>query len=109
MREFNAWSGGRNNPRLFRSKGEWRKLEGRVYSCLVYLTPEAEGGFSAVAAQLPGVASKGGTEPEALSNIVETLKGALAVYNNQGVAIPWNRTPPEPERGALSRWVLVRV
>src|SRR5688572_15917558 len=37
--------------------------------CTVYLLEELDGGFSVIAADLPGVASQGDTEAEALANI----------------------------------------
>ncbi len=98
-----------NNPTILRPKGEWRKHNGGVYRYMVYLTPKEEGGFSAAAARLPGVASQGGTEQEALANIVEAFKGALARYKEQGVDVPWMKTPLEPDRGAVARWVIVHA
>ena len=98
-----------DNPRIIRPKGEWRQHKGDMYRCMVYLTPEDEGGFSVVAAQLPGVASQGSTEQEALANIVEAFEGAIAVYKEMGQGIPWTKTPLEPERGAVLRWVIVHA
>lgn len=97
-----------NNPILLRLKGEWRQCKG-VYRYFVYLTPEEKGGFSVVAARLPGVASQGNTEQEALANIVEAFKRAIAHYKEQGVDIPWTKTPIEPNRGAVTRVVIVRT
>lgn len=97
------------DPRILRPEGEWKEHKGGVYRCLVYLAEEDEGGFSVVAAQLPGVASQGDTEQEALANIVEAFEGAIAVYKGQGGNIPWLKTPEEPERGAVPRWVIVHA
>jgi len=98
-----------DNPRINRPEGEWQEYKGGVYRCLVYLTEEDEGGFSVVAAQLPGVASQGDSEQEALANIVEAFQGAIEVYKEQGAGIPWLKTPEEPERGAVQRWVIVHA
>jgi predicted RNase H-like HicB family nuclease len=98
-----------DNPTIIRPKGKWQEYGGGVYRCMVYLTAEDEGLFSAVAAQLPGVASQGRTEQEALDNIVEPFEAAIAPYKEQGTAIPWSKTPVEPGRGALTRWVIVRA
>jgi predicted RNase H-like HicB family nuclease len=97
------------NPILLRLKGEWRRYKGGVYRYMVYLTPEEKGGFSVVAARLPGVASRGNTEQEALANIVEAFKGAIARYKEQGVDIPWMQTPVESGRGAVTRCVIVHT
>jgi predicted RNase H-like HicB family nuclease len=73
----------------------------------VYLTPEADGGYSAVAASLPGCVSQGETEAEALANIREAFAGVLAAYREQRMAVPWLPEPEEPESGAITRWVEV--
>lgn len=98
-----------DNPTILRLKGEWRHYKGGVYRYMVYLTPKEEGGFSAVAARLPGVTSQGSTEPEALANIVEAFKATIARYKEQGVDVPWLKTSTEPERGAVTRWVIVHA
>jgi predicted RNase H-like HicB family nuclease len=98
-----------DNPRVLRPEGQWRQHKGDMYRCMVYLTPEDEGAFSVVAAHLPGVASQGNSEEEALANIIEAFEGAFSVYKEQGVRIPWTKTPLEPERGAVPRWVIVHA
>jgi predicted RNase H-like HicB family nuclease len=75
--------------------------------CLVYLIPEVEGGFSVVAADLPGVASQGETEEEALLNIREAFGSAIRCYRQDGKSIPWLDTPEEPEPGSITRSVIV--
>ena len=97
-----------DNPSILRPDGQWQKVTGGVYRCMVYLVPEEEG-FSVVAANLPGVASQGDTEPEALANVIEAFQGAIAVYKQQGVNIPWTKTPLEPQHGAVRRWVIVHA
>jgi predicted RNase H-like HicB family nuclease len=96
------------NPRVIPSKGKWREHKGGVYRCMVYLTPE-ERGFSVMAAHLPGVVSQGDTEPQALANIIVAFAGAIAVYKERGMSIPWTKTPLEPKRGATARWVIVQA
>lgn len=98
-----------DNPTILRAKGEWRHFTGGVYRYMVYLSPEEKGAFSVVAARLPGVSSQGGTEQEALANIVEAFKEAIAFYKNQGIDIPWTKAPREPGCGALTRWVIVKL
>lgn len=97
----------KDNPRLPSPEDEWRQCKG-VYRYFVYLTPEEKGDFSVVAARLPGVASQGNTEQEALANIVEAFKSAIAHYKEQGVDVPWTKTPIEPPRGSVTRVVIVR-
>lgn len=109
MSEARAGRRSTDNPTVLRPKGEWRQFKGGVYRYMVYLTPEQEGGFSAVAARLPSVTSQGSTEQETLANIVEAFKRVIARYKEQGVAIPWTKTPIEPEREAVSRWVIVHT
>jgi len=76
---------------------------------MVYLTPEAEGGFSVEAATLPGVASQGNNEKEALANIAEALEGAFAAYRDLGTKIPWLTMPRERPSTAKEKWVIVHA
>jgi predicted RNase H-like HicB family nuclease len=89
----------------------WTERHGNLYRCLVYLypDPEGEGGFSAVAAGLPGVASQGETERQALANVAEALAGVISVYKEGGGKIPWTDKPREPEPEAITRWVFVNA
>src|SRR5215467_5739990 len=81
-------------------EGEWHEPKGKLYRCQVYLVPETEGGFSVLSANLPGVASQGETEEEALRNIVEAFEGVLATYKEGGEEIPWLPVPREAEPGS---------
>jgi len=76
---------------------------------MVYLTPEVNGGFSVEAATLPGVASQGNNEKEALANIAEALEGALAAYSVPGMKIPWLTMPRERPTTAKEKWVIVHA
>ena len=77
--------------------------------CDVYLIPEIEGGFSVVAANLPGVASQGETEEEALANIKEAFEGSIQSYKEHALKIPWLATPEGPEPGSILRTVVIHV
>ncbi|MCI0457572.1 MAG: type II toxin-antitoxin system HicB family antitoxin [Gemmataceae bacterium] len=80
----------------------------QLYRLPVILLPEADGSFSALAVTLPGAASQGETEVEALANIAEAIAGCLEVYQEQGRLIPWRTGIPEQnEPAALGRWVEV--
>src|SRR5262249_20223028 len=85
----------------------WHAPSGVIYRCQVALLLEEDGRFSAYAMTLPGVASQGKTEEEALDNIVKAFEAVLAVYKQQGETIPWTAPPRELERGAQERWVIV--
>jgi predicted RNase H-like HicB family nuclease len=86
------------------------RLAGRVYECRVWLCPEEEGGYSAIAPFLPGVASQGETQEEALENIREAFQGAAAEYIESNGQIPWCADAPRPKpHGAVEKWILVNV
>jgi predicted RNase H-like HicB family nuclease len=88
----------------------WKEFStNEAYRCPVYLISEERGDFSVIAANLPGVASQGDTEEEALENIKEALAAAISVYMESGTAIPWLATPREPDPRAKTRWVIVHV
>ena len=48
--------------------------------------------FSVVALNLPGCASCGETEDEAIENIKEAARGLIESYNDANQQIPWNNT-----------------
>jgi predicted RNase H-like HicB family nuclease len=81
-----------------------------VYECRVWLCPEPDGGFSAIAPTLPGVASQGETEREAIDNIREAFQGAIAEYLESDGNIPWLKEAlGEKPRDAREKWILVDV
>ncbi|MDZ7616015.1 MAG: type II toxin-antitoxin system HicB family antitoxin [Patescibacteria group bacterium] len=71
------------------------------------LYPEPGGGFSAIAARLPGVVSEGETEIEAIDNIVEAFQGAVAFYLDERGVIPWTDVAVERTEGCKERWIVV--
>jgi len=85
----------------------WRFFgeDNRVYRCEVRLV-EA-GGLSAYVPSLPGVASMGDTEEEALRNVQEALAGAITTYLSLNEPIPWCKQTEAPRPGELRRWVVV--
>lgn len=89
--------------------GDWSEYNGNLFRCQVYLTPEEDGGFSAVAATLPGIASEGDTEKEAMEAIREALEAAITEYLSAGETVPWLSTPRDASPGSLTRWVFARV
>jgi predicted RNase H-like HicB family nuclease len=88
-------------------KSSWRTPEKKTYRYKVYLLEEEDGGHSVRAASLPGVASQGDTEQDALSNVVTAFEGAIASYKKHGEEIPWSKSPRPMERGEVERWVIV--
>jgi predicted RNase H-like HicB family nuclease len=83
----------------------WEQLK-HTYSCRVHLCPEDEGGFSIYLPDLPGVASQGESEQEALANIKEAFQGVVEVYRESG-NIPWQTNKKDKPSGAKELWILV--
>lgn len=50
---------------------------------------EDDGGFSAIALNLPGAGSCGDTEAEAVENAREAISGVLETYEELGQGVPW--------------------
>jgi len=82
---------------------------GAVRVCVVHLFAEEEGGYSVIAADLPGVASHGSSEAEAVKNIREAFAGAIEAYKALCQPVPWLDKPENPEAGAIIRSVAVYV
>ncbi|MCH7988564.1 MAG: type II toxin-antitoxin system HicB family antitoxin [Planctomycetes bacterium] len=79
-----------------------------VYECRVWLTPEECGGFSVEIVSLPGVVSEGESEKEAISNLKEAFRAAIAVYSDLDQDIPWSGDiPKEIPLRVKERWILV--
>jgi predicted RNase H-like HicB family nuclease len=87
----------------------WHVFDTTTYECRVLLCPETNGGYSAHALRLPGVVSQGETIEEALRNIEDAFRGAIAVYREENQAIPWERIEIERTIGCEERWILVDV
>ena len=85
-----------------------RLLE-RAYKCRVLLCREEGGGYSALALELPGVASQGNTKREALANVAEAFRGAISVYLDDGGKIPWTDAKRERPADSEEHWLLVDV
>lgn len=73
----------------------------------VVLNPEEDGTYSAIARDLPGVASQGGSLEEALANIREAFIGAFEDYQALSKPIPWRMNDCEIPPGAIERWILI--
>lgn len=82
----------------------WTAYTGGVYRCPVFLSGQTNGGYQAVAAQMPDVAACGGTEGEALANVADALARAIPARRTPA-GVPWGEVPATPS-GALVRWVI---
>jgi predicted RNase H-like HicB family nuclease len=93
------------NPR----PDDLQELE-RAYRLHVAITADDEGGYSAIALNLPGVGSSADTEDGALENIKEAFRGALESYAASNMEIPWRETLAEQiPPGAKQRWIVVNA
>lgn len=81
---------------------------GTAYECRVVLIAE-DGGFCAHALRLPGVASQGDTEEDAIRNIAEAFAGAARAYLDSDEPIPWCDTSIDRPKGSMERWIIVDV
>jgi len=78
------------------------------YHCRVYLEEDTEeGGFTIVAASLPGAISEGESVGEAMENFKEAFRGLLEMYAEAGEAVPWEEV--ERPSNSIERVVLVDV
>jgi len=97
------------NPSEVLDPTDWERLADNIFECRVLLCPEMEGGYSAHALRLPGVASQGDTIDQALENIKEAFRGAVSVYQEDDQQIPWEEITIDRPAGSLERWILVDV
>lgn len=97
-----------SNSTSFMFDLEWPKQ--CAYRCHVCLVPEEDGQFSAIVLNLPGAASCGKTESEALANVEESICGLIEVYKETGDPIPWKdyRSEDIPS-GTKTQWIMVNV
>jgi len=72
------------------------------------ITPDSEGGFSAIALNLPGAGSCGETEVEAVENAREAIRAVLDMHADRGQGIPWREVTDTiiPESATLQRITL---
>lgn len=91
----------------------WSVYGGGVYECEVWVAEEAEGGFSACAAYLPGVVAQGEDIDRVLYEIQRALSVTIASYTARGGSIPWTDEPTAGlelvEAPVMKRWILVNV
>lgn len=73
----------------------------------VLIIEEDDDLYSVIALRLPGVQSQGETIEEAKTNIAEALNGALRVYSESSIPVPWS--PVDVEDASLGVVAEVRV
>src|SRR5205085_2601924 len=78
------------------------------FCCLIRLIAE-EDGFSIYSPSLPGAASQGDTEAEAVANIKEAIVGLIESYMFLGKEIPWEATPEACPEGEQERWINIHA
>ena len=87
---------------------DWPRENG--YRCDICLLQEEDGTFTAIVLNLPGAASCGETEPDALRNVEESIRGLIEVYKEHGNPIPWKEYAPEDiPAGAKTQRILVNA
>jgi predicted RNase H-like HicB family nuclease len=78
------------------------------FRCHVAITTEEEGDYSAIVLNLPGVGGCGDTVGEALAELKDAVKAAIASYRKSGEPIPWcDEAASDIPNGADLRWVVV--
>jgi len=91
----------------------WNVYGGGVYECEVWVAEEAEGGFSACAAYLPGVVAQAEDIDRVLYEIQRALSATIASYTARRESIPWTDEPTAGlelvETPVMKRWILVNV
>jgi hypothetical protein len=78
-----------------------------VYNCHVYLSGPDNGLVTARGATLPEVQATGGSDREALQNVVRAFKETISRYTAAGETIPWVDPPLPAAVGERPRWVPV--
>ncbi len=87
----------------------WYDPAGSEIRCEIRLTAEVDGGYSAYAPELPGVASEGDSAEAALKNIAEALRGALRTYRHEERSIPWLKKAEPVRHGESCFRIIVHV
>lgn len=86
----------------------WNHYATPVYRLEVRVLQE-DCGVSVHVPALPGVASQGEADTDALDNIREALAAAIESYVERGEAIPWVRECVDLAPGERPIWVVMRA
>jgi len=101
-----------NTSKKFASeyKADYLVPDSKVYRVQILLTPDDEGGYSAVALSLPGAGSCGDTKEEAIENAKEAIAGVIEEYIASDKTIPWQEASLEEiPPGSSKLWILVNA
>jgi predicted RNase H-like HicB family nuclease len=79
----------------------------RRLRCRVLIVPEAEGGYSVFAADLPGAASQAETIDDAKRNIEDALTEVIRCYRDAGEEIPWGDAGVQKTNDSIEIYVTV--
>jgi hypothetical protein len=80
-----------------------------VFTCLVYLSPDAGGGVRARVANLSGLGCTAASEREALAKIVSAFKQRVGELTHSEISIPWIDPPAPAGPGEQIRFVPVHL
>ncbi len=80
----------------------------QAYRFLVEVTRDDAGIYSAIALNLPGAGSCGGTEEQALERFVEAASGIIESYTEAGEMIPWE-VNATVDKLPNDRWITIDV
>ena len=80
-----------------------------VFSCIVYVSPDAGGGVRARVANLPGLECTAASEREALGKIVPAFKQRVGELMHSETQIPWIEPPTPAEPGEQKRFIPVHL
>ena len=84
-------------------------VEVPVFSCLVYISTDADGTVNARVANLAGIAVTAADERACLRQIVSQFKQAMQLAHESGQPIPWLTPTPEAPQGAATRLIPVHL
>lgn len=80
-----------------------------TFECRALFYPEGDGGYSAHALRLPGVATQGDTLQEAVENLRDAFREAMLAYREQEMQIPWEEIEIDRPKDSVEQWILVNV
>jgi len=80
-----------------------------VYSCHVAVAPPSDGIVVARLLNLDGLQGQGGSEREALQDLVAKFKLFATQVVADGKKIPWLAEASQPQPGEQQRWIAVHL
>ncbi len=90
--------------------GEIQEPNQVVYHCHIAMIREEDGFYTAIVLNLPGAASEGATEDEAMQNVRESILGLIESYRATGHPIPWkDPVSQDVPDNAKPKWILVHA